>query len=1146
MKLSQTGLKTPIEKGLDLLIFVRPRLSLTNARWGIQRGAQFSTSIAPLAKSQLASRHGYRNTIRRTTRGDEIEILGSKLPKAKVYDPRAKFVQLLHQVEKTLEPKAYNEPINPQNQHPFRNATPRTHSLVNNRKKSVAAKATFNVKGNRKHNPGNRFHERDARLSRISVGKVRRVETGEFGFHESNARLLRISAGKVRRVCYSTPAEMRKFRAEASTQHQTISDTDEYPSSSSQAQSKLQESPSWFSRVRRLLVGAERPGLLHLAMNRENFRSYPAIEDQTGSEKKNSHNKSRMLIPDSKEGQAAASVPRLSNLMILAGYIDLQNRKIHLTSQDYNISLLRLFDDRAMHLIHKGGYDVEDIVAWAWILSPKSNYDATLRLLLWTNRPMPAPRVPVSIFRILLERNIREARVVQPLTVHLWHRLTNRIDGSWEELYRKFSPGSILSHQIPTQQEEAQSANYQSVGSQSVGSQYHPRLGMDGLRLIELASTSMPALFPNIATMLCKYLRPCPSQASVREDGLSLRSSIHLTTQFNNILVKLATTTLEPYNSVPYQERAQFIVIHRMNEFQPPLVLGRAAYRAVISVQLRNRKTVKERVWAGLKSRGWPPYREDKIGLDAKKKDEVYGISRAHQAIVNMKEAGYAAEAWEDSASVLSGWDVNRSPTIQTRKVFSLDLAKGRSQSVESSRLWESRIRSTRTVQEAWAAFLNYMEENIPRDPGVFLAMFEKIAEERKRKQSSVWIRPTMSAEVLAGDVPEVFPSSLNPRDMVYTPSLPPSYEDFYQQYKAQFPFLSNKALRFLLSNAESLEQGYEYIQTSYLPGLEKDILLRHQIPTKNTTSCLPSIVLNAYIRMLSNFASDPLPNDDRVSALTHAIFLVCSLKPVIRGPWFFLLRALQSEVRKLTSRKLWDQNWNIVTNVLNQMESTGVSHDSDTFGSVCAIFTDLLRSSSQGSVGNRYNTRNTTTGSSSDLLKRAAQLLKRIFKNLVSSDQNLLGNTKQVSSLPFDRSDLASLTASTQFEGASSLPQLLCVPSPAAIHLFVRLLGSIEDREAVVDVVKWMSLFDAELRVKRNGLASGQKYLRWTLNAVRIIVETPSQPFTKSMDMRQLSDPKSEHAISAKSIVEKMEIWGGWPDDDETAEYMQLGGGTG
>ena len=1181
MKLSRIGLKARIGTSSNLLIFLRSRLFFKSVRWGISQGAQFSTSIAASAIRRTALGRGYRYTLSRTVRRDGVENRNSRLPKPKGNDSQVQLVPLLRRLAETLEHKPNNKSINQKHQHLLRNLALRIQGLANKRNTSVVTAATLKRRRNGKYIPKIRYIGSDARawgwrrtLEHFPKTRSHGNDAWAWGWRRNVKHILKIRsrgsdaqvrgrrAVRVRRVKIETGARIKRFWVGGSAQenglpaHQKHEASREVQGSASGSIQKSQEvdvttgtsPPMWAPRVRRLLIRAEHQGLLQLHMNLEDFHSSPASEEQTRSED-DSHNSSGMSKLDSEEDQASVGVTptttdkRLSNLKILAGYIKLQVRKIRLTPQKYDILLLQVFDDQAMHFLHKLGYDVEDVVAWAWILRASSNYDATLRLLLWTNRSMPAPRVPASIFRFLLERDIVEPMVVRLLTVHFWHRLTNRIDSSWEELYRKFSPGSMLSHQEPKQQEEdeAHSANYRALDSQ-----YNLRLGAYGMRLIDLAATSIPALLPNLATMLCEHFRPWRSPHSTREDGLSNQATIHLTTQFNSILKKLATKTLEPYQTVPYQERAQFIVIQRMNEYQPPLILGRTAYKAVISVQLRHRKTVKERVWAELKSRAWPPYREDKIGMDAKKKDEVYGISRAQQAIRNLKEAGYAAKAWEDSASVLSGWDVNQSPTIQTRRVLSLGNIRDQSQLADSSRLWESRILSTRTVEESWAAFLNYMEEDIPRTEEVFLVMFQKIAAERDRKQASESTWDAKTADALAGDMPEVFPSSPNPRDMVYTPSPPPSYEDFYHQYRAQFPSISTKALCFLLPNAESLEQGYDYIQTSSLSDGEKDVLLRHHMPEEPTKFKFSTGVLIAYIRLLSKFGSYPLPNDDRISALSHAVILVCSVRPIIRGPWLYLLRALDSEIRRSRRKELWNRNWNIVADLLKKMESTGVSHDSHTFISVCSIFAQLLRSASQESGDDHYDTINATADPFSDLLKDTAQLLKRIFSNLVSFNRNFLGNTKQMSFLPFDRPELAPLKASTQSNGALFLPQLLYAPSPPAIHSFVRLLGSLGDRKGVVDLLKWMSFFDPELQVKVTGLVGGPKHFRSIIIAVRIIVESPSRPFMSRTDLGRMTDPESEYAISAKSIVEKMESWGGWPGDEETVEYMFSGSVSG
>lgn len=830
---------------------------------------------------------------------------------------------------------------------------------------------------------------------------------------------------------------------------------------------------------------------------------------------------------------------RVSNLSILAGFIDLTIREPVLESEKFNALLLELFNNEALWYLESNGYGVEDVISWAWILRAESNDTALSRFLVWTNRPMPHERVPRAVFLALMRRNFTEPGLIQLLAEHLGNRLANTIDHRWEAVYTRFSQSTNTDALSNVARDiHPQTANYLSVEPW--------KTAIYLLMLIKFAMYSVPVLLPSLATMLCKEVRLPRTRSRIREDGLNFRISVSFTKLFNRAIVMMSKAPGEPFINVPYQERAQFIIIRHMNTFQPSLTIGLEAYRAIISVQLRHRKTIKERLWTELKSKGWPPFREDKLGIDARKRDEDYGISRAQHGIMNMKEAGYASTDWEDSASILSGWDVNRMPTIQSRRIFlHRTTIKGKDHiRIEHPSLWESRILATRTIEEAWAVFLNYVEEDLPPTSNVYLAMFEKIIYEQLRLKHAAAVKKENTLLTLAGDMPGTLPSSPNPRDQTYTPSPPPSFIDFYRRYRTYFPVLDTQALCLLLPHAGSLAQGYEFVKASDLEKAQQDILLQQALPDSSRKVPIESRILVAYIDMLSQFASLGLPNNKKMSALSHAIHLVVSQSPMPRGPWRSLLKALDKEIGNAQRKFFWHQHWHIILEILQKMEKARAHNNSETFYIICSIFSRLVRLASQTSSDSNHHPMMPAFKSELDMKARTGRLLKGMFKRMVTLDLRAMFGQKEMDLpfLPLSKPEKAGLDDSVQFRIANLLPHLLYTPSPATIHLLVRLLGVIEDKRAILNLLRWMSMYNREIEAKTTELANGPRQFRKVLIAVRIVMESDSVPFLSSSDVTPLADIKSNHVINAKEIVEGVDTWGGWPTDEEVEEYTKYG----
>ena len=192
-------------------------------------------------------------------------------------------------------------------------------------------------------------------------------------------------------------------------------------------------------------------------------------------------------------------------------------------------------------------------------------------------------------------------------------------------------------------------------------------------------------------------------------------------------------------------QKAQMYLLDHMSRFQPALPVNRVGYRALVSVQLRQPKTDRERDWASLQSKAWPPWKQDRNGLDADK-DMHYGTSRARRAISRSVEDGYAPRDWELASGILAGWDTDNSPTIQTRGAPpSMKVSKA--ETLENNQapkdqdakdgvlVWAARIRATRTLDEAWAGFQSYSSQASQWDLSVWFEMYKKLVYARISKE---------------------------------------------------------------------------------------------------------------------------------------------------------------------------------------------------------------------------------------------------------------------------------------------------------------------------------------------------------------------------------------------------------------------------
>ena len=830
-----------------------------------------------------------------------------------------------------------------------------------------------------------------------------------------------------------------------------------------------------------------------------------------------------------------------------------------------NEVLLRVFDEASLALLSKRGYDIEDVITWAWIILAPSSLQAALRLLAASDQSRcSSPRpIPTFVFLLILRRERIPTRALKLLILHGSDRLENRLNPNWPLVAI-----SVGDESQPLPSPHAASLPHAGCERACYPVMNEQTMTIMVVRLLRHANRQWPAAIPAIVEMLITHAHEAFGK---QQDAnvLSTRSLNRLTFLFNRILSLIAKPSARnPFLSIIHQERAQFNIIRKMTEFQPALIVNREGYRAIIGVQVAHRKTLAERNWAFLKSKAWPPWREDKLGIHAGKDDDM-GISRANRALRNLNESGYSVGPWEDAARILSGWDTDQSPTVQKRAIFRPDVAVRRISQTKhikddpfDSLVWEARIQATRTIEEAWSCFLSYQKE-AKLYTNVYAAMLQKLAFEEKRNSgldNNTAVSTSLGDQEISpasGDMLELESSSTNPREMTYIPTPPPSFTEFAWLMIKKGVKPHGRLLGLMLDHATTIDEGYRFLEASDLSPAYKGQL---QGVKEINPECLevPRSVFTAYIGFLVRFpfariprnvgynASDQLIQNQR-SAASHAMELVLSIKPPYTAPWNVLLSALAGKNLQLSKAsypspgKRDVEIWASLFSFVNQMEKAEVGVDFTTFHILCAKLEKMCRDSRPKDYGSEQQLPETADASPAKTVfalfaSQGLSQLKRMFKNLVSLE--LWRETPRWAKKA--ALSVASFThPDSGFASPNLLPHLLQVPSPANVHAFMRALGSARDDEGIVDLLRWMAFASPQLEVVAQELRNGPRLFRFTLIAARVYLERSWNEATENVKEELALGSLIDEAIS---IIESVESWNGWPTNDEVYEYCRKG----
>ena len=596
---------------------------------------------------------------------------------------------------------------------------------------------------------------------------------------------------------------------------------------------------------------------------------------------------------------------------LVASFIQHKSRGVEVGQAEWDAPY-RLTFWEASFLTQKG-YGRKDLEAWAETLSLPDSLVAAAALasLFASSKTKP---VPLFLLTYLLRRPYIKA-----------HALTILLDIASETLIN---------------------CRRDTTGSASNGN----TVFILYLRLLRHAREVAPNMMPSIADMLLTYLPKASPDNIANLDSL--------TTQLNKAMHLISLqTAVNPFNDNTHQEAALVKVLRYMTEYQPQLQITREGYRAVVRIQLRQKKTASEQQWAELKALSWPPWKQDRTAMDAQITSDDHGITTAAATLRRMREAGYAATGWERTAALLCGWDVDGTPTVQTRAL----LGTGESRFQSTAAEWAARITATRTAQEAWAAYLAYEDAPVVTSDDVHFAILQKLYGEEKRQRATTLKesskaepalarqrdsededrdRPpaynehaegaasTLRPRLLPGDTQEVQPLPPSTHLYTYTRIPMPSVEGFVRHLQDRRISLRGHALGLAVANASRLRLGLWYLHTASADYPEISNLLSFDLLAR--TVGIPGVVFYAFVKLLCRYSNVPLNNLTRrvprvTSAyygprraplldaeqlnshhpLVHVLELLRARGTIDRPPWNAVLQALTQDATRESIRFL-------------------------------------------------------------------------------------------------------------------------------------------------------------------------------------------------------------------------------------------------
>lgn len=816
--------------------------------------------------------------------------------------------------------------------------------------------------------------------------------------------------------------------------------------------------------------------------------------------------------------------------------------------------------------LREEGYNHENVIHWAEILCEERSDVAARKMLAYLrdNATSGRRQLPVFVLLFFLRRSHLDPEALRFCLIIGWQEVNRR--RSYLQSPEEYAKKNFAHGPVPVWDDHS--------------------LYLLIVRLLRHARIVWSETLVTIAAMFSQYVK---DSTLTPTRPLTAAESTRLTLQYNRVLSLISLPLSQrPFHSIMSQERAQFDLLRDMTLYDPPLQINREGYRAIVSVQLAQKKTSQERDWDNLKARSWPPWKQDKTGLDADK-DRAYGTSRAMHVLNRSQEAGYGPMRWESTASILAGWDVNGSPTIQKRALLLHKVVSNTSASTETEpigimrlrkasdpALYTARISSARTLQEAWAFFLQYKAENPHPNIDVYLATLFKIAAEDERvsvlRSGYRKTNPHLLVEnrpLNSGDTAEVVAAPNDPNEATYLKSPPLSFDELAMEMFNRGLKLQGRRLASLLSIANNLENGVKYLLKA--AGVKSSDLYSLVAESPENDERLKNVdpaIFNAWIEFLCRFPiasdkSDPVHAEEHTPLLflyhdrpvIYALRLLRARKPTVRPPWHAVLRTLGKPYVTARLRRLYKKNnphrfehSAVVQGVLHSMSQIGIRPDQGTLHIICRALEpaiidaqDIVADVAARRVVIPTSTPVDTTATADDI------------QMTVSDAARLLGQSPQYIQSIFNTvMGVGSRKASSEVTKAidlHKLPRLLATPTAESLHAYMRVLGVLQDWQGIFNLLAWMVKYQGEIAAATQMPRNGPRLLRRTLVAARVYLERSWVALERGdgdadeaavvVDLQRAPD---RTVANIRRMIEQTAQWGGWPSDEEVGDYCALG----
>ncbi|CZT01352.1 uncharacterized protein RCO7_02039 [Rhynchosporium graminicola] len=757
------------------------------------------------------------------------------------------------------------------------------------------------------------------------------------------------------------------------------------------------------------------------------------------------------------------------------------------------------YRNNAIKCLERRGLQIGDVERWAWILSGDSPGENVNRLVSIT------PDHPTVLLLEILRKDLLDVAELKKLLLHAWNHLEWRCSQNLQSLARTAKPDQMADHEFTHLIRQ----------------------------LLYQVRKIWPAATLSVAHMVPRYIQHLDVRSSQSTSKYNARIYDHRCKMINVFLPLLALpSSIEPYKSMIYNWSAQKVLLNLAGEQDPPLMLGKDSYTAVIQVLTASRKSDRESRASFHRQRTWPPWRTEQDGMDAQRAPGD-DLSRASLAAIQSKEAGFRETSHDRHLRIYAGQELDGTPTIHTRKLVKRQprsSTDGSELSIETAAqfkagpnplLWAARVEATRDIREAWRAFVAYKESGGKPNQALYLSIFQKLRfEQVSQGRNSAY-------EAAPGDGKEVLPvPDDNMSDFYKSHSKPPKLSVLYKQMLSSGIRPSGKCLIFLVRHARNSTIGVNYLRDSGLHPLALQYITggsdtrisptRHK-PPQDILDTVGSRVLNAFIHLICRFApravlttSDefnryklkPTPLKESLlpsqwaiqefeetpyyrlrDPLRQAARLLKDGKVKFRPSWYCLFGGLARRNVVLRPSLIGTPEndalaWRFTTSVLRNFHECGLALDPQGFLLICTTFFKFAEATY--GVSEKYE----------EGLATGVQLLKHEFAKLSASEV-----------LPY------------------YIPTLLHSVRWVVLHMYVRCMGIIGDCPEIITVLEWMVQHVEELEECNGQDQNSEKMLMRTLVAIKI------------------SCHETEYEERAMELVQQVPSWK-WPDDGDLESY--------